>query len=206
MSNDNKLRFLWPALAAINPIISAFLVYFASIGSISVSREASLYKRIELLEAKIEDQNKSLMTAHGEIIRYKAIRSESDTQTILEAYLDSLPGPAWIKEVVTEDGEKVFRMLLINKEYELKYGVSRHYYKGKTDFEVWAHKESAKEFYEADIQIYKLKKSKRYKETFPRNALLPVSQDNPLITRDIWKGAVELPGGRWGVAGLAIDH
>jgi PAS domain S-box-containing protein len=69
---------------------------------------------------------------------------EKGQHAALRALIDSLKYPVWLKD---EDS----RMVVINKAYQKKFGITAKEYEGKTDFDVWD-KETAEQFRKNDLE------------------------------------------------------
>ena len=113
----------------------AFIAFWSADKKACADHTEQMNDRIQLLEKEsrgfISLKNQSDIFALK--LEYELNRKETRLN-IIEAYLDALPIPAWIKRQ-RDDGE--FEMIMVNQAYVSAYGKSKALYKGRTDAQVW---------------------------------------------------------------------
>ena len=188
----------------LNSLCTLLVAWLALAGDVVQQHDDTLavaYERIDKLESQVDALRAELTASHSRHLELLSqLRLGLDPMVVLENFIDPLPQPAWIKEVVTHaDRDPDFRMLVVNRAYEDEYGVTRALYEGKTDFEVglWP-LAVAQAFHENDLDIWKKKGSGQYEETFPKLGIM--------VTRHVVKYLVPIPGGRFGVAGVIFER
>lgn len=188
-------------IAKYGTVFTAVLVLAGTIyqtkTSSNVELVTELHRRIEVLESRAKDCDDQIFVIRSDYLSCTLReKSERDTKQFLQNYIDTIPGPAWVKKVVIENDEIVFRMVTVNRAYEDAYHVSRAVYEGRTDFDIWS-EDVARSFYMNDLTVYKNKKNLQKKETFPI--------DNKPEVRTVWKWAFELSDDQWAIGGLVIE-
>ncbi len=150
-----------------------------------------LSDRVRALEAENQQLKLQQLESRQKILTLQSQLSETHSETrLLEAYLEALPGPAWIKRA---DGV----MRYINIKYEQKYQVSRLHYVGKSDYEVYE-KAVADRFRENDKKVYENKRGKIFKESITKDGI-------DYGTKYFWKSPIMIDG-NWYIAGIGIEH
>lgn len=155
--------------------------------------------KVDIMHLQRENVNlrkESIETQHEIATLRRKLAEQFDERKTLLAYFDYMPGPAWMKNSKSE-------MIYINRKYSDQWNVSSLKYKGKTDHEIWP-KQVADEFVKSDREVLIKGTSIVTFESVPKNALVPVGKNNPLVTWKIWKFPVVLNGEVAGVGGIAI--
>lgn len=170
-----------------------------------VTRLESAFKRIEYLETQMKKQqansNAKIIELTSQVFRLQTqLNKDLDIVDMFEKFMDGLPFEAWLKEVNMDGDEIDIRMLLINKQYEYSYGVTRRRYAGATDEEIWG-EDVAKNFKELDMEVLKSKASKVSYQTFPVN---PNDPNGRSARKMVVKVYLELIDGREMIFGMAI--
>lgn len=75
------------------------------------------------------------------------------------AFIENLPLPAWAKDM---DG----KMLWINSEYSMQFGIKPNEYEGRTDYDVWPF-EIAEKLRKHDLEVARSGLTMRFKEEVP---------------------------------------
>ena len=186
-------------------LIAAFAVlvgnYFtASSQDNRVQMESLLEQNRQLREQMVnyERNNKELTQRVNElsamlIKKEIKIAQKYDSSTAFKRSLDRMPFPVFIKRKTVEGGLIALRNWYINRSYEDRFHVSAEHYKGKTDFDIW-NKETATQFYKFDLGILRVMSSDCRNELYPRDALEPVSDKNPLYMGYVCKWYDEIEG------------
>ena len=158
------------------------------------------------------------MVSHVESLRHLAqlAREERDHErrqlALLELVFSILPVPTWIKRLEVVDGRPEFRMVRVNRAYQLRWQVAPEHYVDRLDRDVWP-REIAEEFRANDIEavnrspvpFYTYEPVPERVQLTPEGTLVPVESDTE--EKQIWriaKAAEEL-GGETYVAGTAWD-
>lgn len=186
-------------IAAIATILSAYMLYISSDIEAELELNKILFEQVNELREK--DRVLTAKVTSLEIALSKKNRTAGEA---IKEYIDSMPFPAWIKTVAfSNGGEAVFTIWYINEEYERTFGVKLRRYEGLTDFEVWPPK-VAEEFYKNDLAILESYGATCVEEMFPKKALDPVSEENPLVLGLVCKWATEV-GGKPAIAGQILE-
>ena len=77
-----------------------------------------------------------------------------NTIDIIQAYIDSLPFPVWIKKRI---GPFQYEMVIINTAYTRVFNITKVQYQGRSDFDVWP-TELAQKFTQLDESVFNSKK------------------------------------------------
>lgn len=168
-------------------------------------RLEAAFKRIEYLETEMRQQqassNAKIIELTSQVFRLQSqLDKDLNIVDMFEKFMDGLPFEAWLKEVYYENNVPQIKMLLINKQYEFKYGVSRIRYRGATDAQIWGDA-VAKVFRENDLEVLYAKSSRVFYETYPAN---PLSSKNN-VKKMVVKVYLELIDGKQMIFGMAID-
>lgn len=112
------------------------------------------------------------------------------------AFIDNLPLPAWAKDL---NG----KMIWINTEYSLRFGIKPSEYEGRDDYEVWP-LPVAETFRRHDLQVMKTGLTTKFKEQVPE-----VWNEDPVMlhTWTVWKFPVyDSNGNITAVGGIAAPE
>lgn len=152
------------------------------------------YTRISQLEANQTLINDRAVRQATEITQLKIkLDLKFQPSQYVGTFLEAIEYPAWVK---VWDG-KDFRMLIINTAYAKMYDISKHKYRGRTDFEVYD-QATAELYRQNDMKTLNHKGFTESVETvFPVNG-------KPRTVR-VWKFYLLLPDGRDAVGGMIID-
>lgn len=203
----DRLALLGPHfITAVTSIVAAYFLFVSTGDQTKARLVDTCYKRIESLEGRIKEQEERHFKQTVTIAEFKAkLAQRFEDDDALVSFLDALPFPAWFKYVeYDEDENPVFINGYINTAYSFRFGVSKARYFGKTDFEVWAARDVAEAFYRNDLKVLKLLDSKCKRENYPRSALYPVSEKNPLIDGFVCKFPAKI-NGRLAIAGMSLE-
>lgn len=171
------------------------------------NRLEAAFDRISYLETEMKQQqakaNTRIVELTTQVFRLQAqLNKNLNVLDLFDDFMDSLPFEAWLKEVKrNKDGETNFKMLIINKRYELVHGVSESRYEGQPDEEIWDQTTSQK-FRESDLEVVRNKSSSVYYRTYPLN---PKDPNGEQVNKLIVKIYLDLVEGREMVFGMAID-
>lgn len=174
------------------------------------SRLESAFKRIEYLETEMRQQqansNAKIIELTSQVFRLQSqLDKDLNIVDMFERFMDGLPFEAWLKEVEYADDQPVFKMLLINKQYEFNYGISRSRYEGATDADIWG-EAVAQIFRQNDISVLQSKASLVTYETYPEDPLSTNPNTTNKIKKMIVKVYLELIDGKQMIFGMAIDY
>jgi len=109
---------------------------------------------------------------------------------LVDALLEAIPYPAWVKLVSIEDGKTVLRMKYINSAYEQTFGKSRFAYHGRTDFDVWPPRTAA-QYYATDMAVVGSNQPRIETVTLPHSDQEWTCETLP-INRDKYRGIIGL--------------
>jgi outer membrane murein-binding lipoprotein Lpp len=139
--------------AAVAIMVGILGVAGTSINS-KAEREAqkmdTLYSRVSDLEVKYA-QEQAINRKQSEVIAdlKTELASKFVTQEVaIKDFMDNAPFPAWAKLVK----EGMPEMWHINPYYEMDFKISKEFYVGKNDFEVWP-RNIAQGYYERDVFV-----------------------------------------------------
>lgn len=210
MTDQTKKGWVIPIITSIITslaVLAGSWFAFESESSIAESnRLESAFKRIEYLETQMRQQqansNAKIIELTSQVFRLQSqLNKDLNIMDMFEGFMDGLPFEAWLKEVKTVDNEVVIQMLLINKQYEYTYGVTRYRYAGVTDAEIWG-EDVAETFRKHDLQVLRSKSSKVFYQTYPVNPDVPYGKT---VRKMVVKVFLELVDGRQMIFGMAID-
>ena len=195
----------WPEVLRllVSNSVTLLVALFVLYGDLDANKDDTIevaFDRVTTLEGQTDELRETIADLSVQNLRLQGELLASTTfMGSITAFLESLPNPAWVKEVVIRPGHDVqFRMAVINRAYEDGLGKNRQFYLGKTDFEVWP-RETAEGFYRHDLDVWQRKAPQRYRETF--------NQRGEMVTRWVIKYLVSLQSnGRWGIAGVIFDY
>jgi hypothetical protein len=168
------------------------------------SRLESAFRRIGHLETAMREQqansNAKIVELTGQVFRLQSqLNRDLDTLDMFENFMDSLPFEAWLKEVTyNKDSEPEFKMLLINKQYEYIYGITRNKYRGLADSEIWGPKIS-EAFRENALEVLRTKDSLVTYGSYPKD-INRASKERMVV-----RLYLNLVDGREMVFGMAVD-
>ena len=209
MTDQARKGWLVPILTSIITSLAVLAGgWFGLLGQASnadAKRLEAAFKRIEYLETEMRQQqassNTKIIELTSQVFRLQSqLDKNLNILDMFEKFMDGLPFEAWLKEVYYDDnGNPKFRMLLINKQYEFKYGVSRIRYRGATDVQVWGGRIS-KEVKEHDLEVLYTKSSKVFYERYPPNSLNDKDGTKKMVVRVY----LELIDGKQMIFGMAI--
>lgn len=171
------------------------------------NRLESAFDRISYLETEMKQQqakaNTRIVELTSQVFRLQSqLNKNLNVLDLFDDFMESLPFEAWLKEVEVQDnGETNFKMLLINKRYELVHGISDSRYEGQPDSEVWD-KQTSQQFRESDLKVVRSKSSIVKYTTYPLN---PQNPNGEQVNKLIVKIYLDLVEGRVMVFGMAID-
>lgn len=150
----------------------------------------------ELNKAKAREERsiKIILDQGKEILRLMSELQDKTSQTdLLQSFIEALPFPAWIKQR-GDDG--IFRIVTINENFVIRYGISKKRAVGKSDFDLYP-LDLAEEYQRGDREVHKSGKTFRSKsEMIKRNKRVPV---------EYIKFTLNLPSGFNGVGGVITD-
>lgn len=213
MTDQTKKGWLVPILTSIITSLAVLAGSWFAFESDSnrneVNRLESAFKRIEYLETQMRQQqansNAKIIELTSQVFRLQTqLNKDLNIVDMFEKFMDGLPFEAWLKEVNVEDDEVSIQMLLINKQYEYAYGVTRNRYAGATDKEIWG-EEVAEQFRKHDLQVLRTKSSKVFYQTYPVNPEILGNDSGEVVRKMVVKVYLELVDGRQMIFGMAID-
>ena len=182
-------------------VITLIIGFGASYATITASHKSGQASAYSATLDRMHKQDQTISDLQAQIVRanIKIINLESRLRSSSDYYIDSIPAPAWIKEL-NKKGQ--FVMLMINKAYSKKYGISKRYYAGKRDDQVWPPK-IAESFENNDRQVLMKGGSIEFLEEIPQKARTKGGGKTELVA--LLKFSFELPDGKEGVGGLMIN-
>jgi len=165
--------------------------------------------------SKLESLRKALRETQLEfaVLRLQYTSRDSITPLYtLKNLLNAIPAPSWCKDVQDNENIKVdgdydiadingkddlairFINIHINDHYRVAYGITKEFYQGKTDFEVFPNK-IAKAFYLNDLSVYLSKASLIVQEDV-------IDFEGNYITETFWKFYVDAGYGNAYICGV----
>lgn len=187
-------------ITVITSVITTYAAVYGSVLSAKSDEMRILYERVKFLEERDAEKSRIIFEQGANISSLTIELSKKyERSDVLKKYLDSFPYPAWIKKVELNADQPEFPRFVmwhINEAYERRYKVSREYYVGKIDVNVFG--TAAKEFYKNDLLTLNRMAPRCVFEPVPENIDSDVT--NPEY---VCKWVIDLEDGI-AVAGMAL--
>lgn len=178
-------------LVALAGVIVAFIGFWGVIAQTCTSMLEVMQHRISELENRALNLHGLKLESDLFIVKLEYELKKQNTELgAIQAYIDRVPVPVWIKRK-SESGELV--MVMINRAYERRYGISKEAYVGQPDSAVWP-PDISKKFMEADLEVLRRKTAIKSFEEVIENGVHKTSV--------FWKFYIQLPLGEKGVGGI----
>lgn len=195
-------------VAAVVPLVVGLLVLIASLFGTESGKEVSqvktLYDRVGALEDKYREVQLLNQKQTEKIAKLTIeLATKYAPDLAVKEFMDNAPFPAWTK--IAGEGGTIPVMWHINSNYELDYKVSKEFYVGKTDYQVWP-LEVADGFYKTDLFVLQNligtceEESIKYTPTGP---LLGPLKDEPPTSVMICKWPTKIMG-KLAIAGVVL--
>lgn len=144
--------------------------------------EEELKRARDELEKRVAERTEELLAANRQLEREMAERRRADielrhSEARLQSILDNTTAVVYVKD---RDG----RYLLINKQFEQLFGVSRNDFVGKTDFDLFD-AEIAASFRENDLRVVESGRSWEFDESVPHDGGLRTYLSVKFPLRDV---------------------
>ena len=153
-----------------------------------------LTNELEKAKQREERSIKIILDQGKEILRLMSELQDKTSQTdLLQSFIEALPFPAWIKKR-GDDG--IFRIVTINENFVIRYGISKKRAVGKSDFELYP-LDLAEEYQRGDREVHQSGKTFRSKSEMLKN--------NKRVQVEYVKFTLNLPSGFSGVGGVITD-
>ena len=185
------------------PLITAAAAFFAAWLSFAENEKNAQIDLLEIYTKRIEELEKQVFKQAGQITQLRIQNAAKyDDARSLANYLESMPYAAWIKIVdADENGNPRFTMAYINRVYEQRFSVTKLRYHGRTDFEVWEDKETAKSFYENDKKVLNKLDHRCVEEVYQRSTL---DKDSGKVSGYVCKWPTRY-NGQLAIAGMSLE-
>jgi PAS domain S-box-containing protein len=192
MESKNKTSsILAHSASSIVSLSIGSLVYFGTVGGNKNAELRLLYERNDSLTKQIEDISRDNLEFRLRYFECQMKNADSDTrEEILEAFIESVPFPMWIKNAQ-------FEMVRMNTAYTAVFGITKQEYIGFNDYDVYP-KEIADQYRLNDQLVLNSNRS----ITLEEYVLL---SDGTRVKMRIYKFRVLLYGDVYGLGGVAID-
>lgn len=194
----SKLGFWVAAIAFFGTFANGAMIYKTSTDQNDFDKIQVIINHLadELDKAKKREERsiKIILDQGKEILRLMSeLQDKTSQMDLLQSFIEALPFPAWIKQK-GDDG--VFRIVTINENFVIRYGISKKRAVGKSDFELYP-LDLAEEYQRGDREVQETGKTFRSStEMLKAGKLVPV---------EYIKFTLNLPSGFEGIGGVITD-
>ncbi len=147
MGDDNqevsKSRTYLYAAILIPSLITGFGSFYAGKNgqaALETQQLKNAYEQLNLTRKESDKYRAVIFEKESHIVDLLTrLQDKTDELGVLEALLDGLPFPAWIKQV-NEKGK--IEIVMINEAYTVHFGLTKSKARGKTNFDLFPHDEA----------------------------------------------------------------
>jgi len=167
-------RQMWRGI--MSPLITGAVSVAVTVLTLQATVLDTAFSRISMLEDRVAsyqeimlntERELAVLRTDNEILRLELRGAFVETPLAAIAdFIDSLPGPAWCKQVYETEGDPIFVMRQLNNQYAITYGITENRYLGASDAEIFS-QDYAADFYINDLEVYTTKSSATFEEVVP---------------------------------------